>query len=142
MTAGAFSPALAGFMRAGRAVDEKEIARPGDLGSLRRWERDKGVLAVMIDQSPGSPEEWVPLGTSGLETPCPSRLLDWIEARRPEKLFVAVQWEPGNRIRFRYLPATGPCLKSSGVALVSEALSGPGSGQYNWSYPKIRPRSV
>ena len=53
MTAGAFSPALAAFMRAGRAVDGKEIARPGDLHALRRWERNKGVLAVMIDQAPG-----------------------------------------------------------------------------------------
>ena len=138
MTAGAFSPALAAFMRAGRAVDGKDIATPGDLHALRRWERDQGVLAVMIDQAPGQPEAWIRVSDCGLQAPYPSRLLEWIEARQPERLFVSVLWEPGNRIRFRYSPAGVSSLKADAAARMATTTEGLGAAQYNWSYTKLR----
>lgn len=143
MTASAFAPALAHFMHAGRAVDGKEIIRPGDVTALRRWARGKGVLAVMIDQVPGRPEDWIPIADSGLQAPYPARLMKWIEARAPERLVVTVHWErgkhPGGVIRFRYLPVTNMPVKSGVVAnmRLSETF-GQERRQYNWSYPKIR----
>ena len=75
-----------------------------------------------------------------MQAPYPARLLEWIDARHPERLFVSVRWEPGNRIRFRYLPADGASLKAASVARMTAATAaGPESGQYNWSYPKLRP---
>lgn len=137
MTAGAFAPALADFMHAGRALDGKEIARPGDVKALRRWEREKGILAVMIDQAPGRPREWLPVGSSGLRAPYPARLMEWIEARAAERLFVTVRWEPGNVVRFRYLPVAGPLKSSAFACMTMTETFGSSRLQYNWSYPKI-----
>jgi lauroyl/myristoyl acyltransferase len=139
MTAGAFAPALAELMYAGRAVDGKIIARPGDTAALRRWAREQGILAVMIDQVPGRPEKWLPIGNSGSQAPYPERLMKWIEARDSVRLFVTVQWERGNVIRFRYLPMEGDNLISTAIACMklSETF-GQERQQYNWSYPKIR----
>jgi hypothetical protein len=140
MTASAFAPALADFMHTGRAVDGKLVARPGDMTALRRWERDRGILAVMVDQAPGLPEAWIPVGQSGLQTPYPSRLLNWIEERQPERLFVTVHWESPNVIRFRYVPVTNASLKLAAFACMNLSESfGQERRQYNWSYPKIRP---
>src|SRR5690606_18884749 len=92
------------FMRAGRTVDGKEIARPGDLHALRRWERGKGVLAVMIDQVPGPPEEYLAVrrGAEGRQVliPWPRRLVDWIIARDPVILAVTA--------RFHAIPDAAP----------------------------------
>lgn len=136
MTASAFSPALADFMHAGRLVDDKEVVRPGDTQALRRWAREKGILAVMIDQVSGPPQNWLPLGHTDLRAPCPARLLEWIEAHAPEKLLVTVRWEPGNHLRFRYHKVPdGPLAKVPGPFLENEVAFVP--AQYNWSYPKI-----
>jgi len=150
MTAGAFAPALAGFLYAGRAVDGKLIARPGDKTALRRWERERGILAVMVDQVPGLPDAWSEL-ESGLEIPWPRRLMEWLEARDPVFLAVSVRWEAGDRILFRF-DDIAPCASSSSSLahdpegrnalrdrlgpVMSESLRR-APEQYNWSYGKI-----
>lgn len=151
MTAGAFAPALAEFMHVGRAVDGKVVARPGDMTALRHWERDRGILAIMIDQVPGTVDAWTML-QNGITIPWPQRLMDWVTSHDPECLAVSVRWEHGARIVFRYDELTqrssskpslshdsegGNTLHNRVAALMSDVIQH-APEQYNWSYRKIK----
>jgi lauroyl/myristoyl acyltransferase len=146
MTAGAFSPALAQLMAKGRAEGRaseaergaKAVIRPDSLSGLRAWERDKGVLAVMVDQVRGRPEEWLSFRAGPRATahaPWPKRLLEWVLERRPEVLVVSARLE-GNSVRFRY-EAVDPNAPKEDVAAKIEAALARAPAQYNWSYPKM-----
>jgi lauroyl/myristoyl acyltransferase len=140
LTAGAFSPVLAGLMARGRASRDgaKAVIRPDSLSGLRAWERDKGVLAVMVDQVRGRPEEWLSAraGSVSVHVPWPKRLVEYVLERRPEVLIVSVRLD-GGTARFRYERADTDSVKAD-VAAKLEAALGAAPLQYNWSYPKIR----
>lgn len=140
MTAGAFAPALAGLMKDGRGrPGAKVVIRPDSLSGLRAWERDKGVLAVMVDQVRGRPEEWLTLRPRpgvALHVPWPKRLLEWVQERRPELLTVSVRLE-GKTARFRYAPLEPDALKEALRARFEAALR-ENPLQYNASYPKLK----
>jgi lauroyl/myristoyl acyltransferase len=149
MTAGAFSPVLARLMANGRAEGRasgaergaKAVIRPDSLSGLRAWERDRGVLAVMVDQVRGRPEEWLSFRAGPravAHAPWPKRLLEWVLERRPEVLAVSARLE-GNVVRFRYEAVDPNALKEDVAAKIEAALARAPT-QYNWSYPKMRIR--
>jgi lauroyl/myristoyl acyltransferase len=136
MTAGAFSPALSAWMARGRASSGTTVVRPDETAMLRDWIRDAGVLAAMVDQVPGAPEHWLRLRGGTVSLPWPGRLMEWIAAREPECLVVAVRWEPGDRIVFRYERIGAATLREDSGRLMEEAIR-QAPEQYNWSYPKV-----
>jgi lauroyl/myristoyl acyltransferase len=137
MTAAAFSSVLSDWITRGRRASGITVIRPDDTASLRRWARSKGVLAVMIDQVPGRPEEWIVAEMGPLAAPYPARLMAWITARKPQTLAVSVRWNPGDRIVFRYERIDSSSLKTNLERLMGHAVR-QAPDQYNWSYPKIR----
>lgn len=142
VTAKAFAPALTGLMRNGRgaptgSATPKEILHPGSMAGLKRWEQEKGILALMVDQVPGKPEEWLAPLDGRVHIPFPGRLLDWIAQRDAEFLVVSAQLEARNRILFRY-EAMDPKLLREDLAFHLDRSLRVAPEQYNWSYPKIR----
>lgn len=137
VTAAAFAPALSAWMTARRARDGVRVLRPGDRGPLRDWARGGGVLAVMIDQVPGGPEDRLRLHGGAVSVPWPRRFVTWIEARRPVRLAVSALREPGGRIVFRYDRLDADAAKDGIAPLMDEALAR-APEQYNWSYGKCR----
>jgi lauroyl/myristoyl acyltransferase len=137
LTAKAFAPALTRLMKAGRAGERKEILHPGSLAGLKRWEQEKGILALMTDQVPGKPEEWLAPLDGGAHIPFPGRLLDWIAARDAAFLIVSARLEKRNRVVFRYVPAESRLLREDLAFHLDRTLRAYPE-QYNWSYPKIR----
>lgn len=117
MTASAFSPALAEWMASGRRRGHRipmRLIRPGDPAGLRDWARTRGVLAVMVDQVPGVPDETLAPGAGLPVFPWPRRLMDWVLTQNPVVLAVSVRWHPEPAhderrpaIVFRYHPVTG-----------------------------------
>jgi lauroyl/myristoyl acyltransferase len=159
MTASAFSPALASWMARKRRLGGStfvRVVRPNETDALRAWARStgpSGILAVMVDQVPGTPEEWLPIaiGTgSNVRIPYPKRLMEWIAARNPVYVVVSVRLDKGNRIVFRYERLTlnadadaSDTAKSADAVRrkLSEGISesiATAPEQYNWSYGKIR----
>jgi lauroyl/myristoyl acyltransferase len=137
MTAKAFAPALTRLMKGGRAGERKEILHPGSLAGLKRWEQGKGILALMTDQVPGKPEEWLAPLDGSVQVPFPGRLLDWIAERDAAFLIVSVRLEKRNRIVFRYAPTESRLLRDDMAFHLDNSLRA-APEQYNWSYPKIR----
>jgi lauroyl/myristoyl acyltransferase len=137
LTAKAFAPALTRLMKEGRAGTRKEILHPHSLSALKRWEKEKGILALMVDQVPGKPEEWLAPLAGSAHIPYPGRLLDWIAERDAAILIVSVCLEKGNRIVFRYAPTESRLLREDLAFHLDRALRA-APEQYNWSYPKIR----
>ena len=137
MTAKAFSPALTELMKSGRAGIGKEILHPQSLAGLRRWEKEKGLLAMMIDQVPGEPEESMSLFKDKVSIPYPGKLLEWIAGRNPSIVTVSVRWEKGNCIVFRYSPVDSGNPKEDITQFMESCLRAT-PNPYNWSYPKIR----
>ena len=136
LTAKAFAPALTSLMKQGRVGTHKEILHPGSMTGLKRWEKENGILAVMVDQVPGIPETWLSLFEDKVRIPYPGKLLEWITARDAEFLTVSVQWKKGNRIEFRYQRLEPEALKTGIEERLRTALT-EASEQYNWSYPKV-----
>jgi lauroyl/myristoyl acyltransferase len=136
MTASAFSPELADWMARGRNASGVTVIRPDDTPALRTWVKSNGVLAVMTDQVPGAPEDWLSLQNGVVSIPWPRRLMDWIATRDPECLAVSVRLEPGDRIVFRYERINAASMKDGLAVLMEDALNR-APEQYNWSYPKI-----
>ena len=142
LTAKAFAPALTELMKSGRGASRssatsKEILHPHSLAGLRRWEKEKGILAMMIDQVPGEPEEWLAPLRGSVQLPYPGRLLDWLSEKDAEVLVVTVRLETNNRIHFRYALSEAKILREDLPFHLDRSLRA-GSEQYNWSYPKIR----
>jgi lauroyl/myristoyl acyltransferase len=135
MTSTAFSPILAEWMARGRQRAGTRVVRPEATASLREWARNNGVLAVMVDQVRGEPEEWLSLGSGSVRVPWPGRLIDWAAARNPEVLAVSVHLESAGRIVFRYDPVAPESVKEMVTKLMDEALMR-APEQYNWSYGK------
>ena len=135
LTASAFAPALSDWMAARRAQEGVTVLRPEDRAGLRAFAREGGVLAVMADQVPGTPEDRIPL-RDGLTAPYPVRLLEWLAPLHPAFLSVAVRVD-GNVIRFRYDTLDADHLKASLSARITESLRF-APEQYNWSYGKIK----
>ncbi len=149
MTASAFSPPLADWMASGRRGGHRvptRVIRPNDSLALREWVRTRGVLAVMIDQVPGIPEDVLVLGNGMPAVPWPRRLMEWVIAQEVEILVVTALWKPSDgthaqTVRFRYQgvsPArsTHEAVKQRVGVLMSDALAR-APEQYNWSYGKI-----
>jgi lauroyl/myristoyl acyltransferase len=136
LTASAFSPALTEWITSGRRLHETTVVRPDDMAALRTWARGNGVLAVMVDQVPGEPEEWLVVGNGRIALPYPARLLEWITARNPVIIAVSVRCEPGNRIVFRYERIHSGSVKNDVERLMGNAIN-QAPEQYNWSYPKV-----
>ncbi len=136
MTASAFAPALAAWMARRRQSDGVAVIRPGETAALRGWTRDKGILALMIDQAPGEPEEWLSLPGASVKIPWPGRLIDWATSHDPEILCVSTRLDKGV-VMFRYDPIPAAALKETIARIMDEALRR-APEQYNWSYPKVR----
>jgi lauroyl/myristoyl acyltransferase len=136
MTAKAFAPALTNLMKSGREGTRKEILHPNSLTGLRRWETEKGILALMVDQVPGEPEEWLAPFHGALLIPFPGRLLDWISQQEADFLAVQVRLEKENRIVFCYYPTDSTLLRNDLAFHLNRSLQ-KNPEQYNWSYPKI-----
>jgi hypothetical protein len=135
MTASAFSPVLAEWMARKRRRAGVTVIRPEETDALRGWARDGGVLAVMVDQVPGKPEEWLSLPRSGARVPWPGRFVDWAIARHPEVFAVTARLENG-RVVFRYARVEPQSIKATIGMLMDDALQ-QAPEQYNWSYPKV-----
>jgi lauroyl/myristoyl acyltransferase len=136
MTAGAFAPALAGLMRAGRSGPGKSALTPGDRAGLRRWARARGVLALMIDQVPGEADAWLDACGGSVRLPWPARLVEWLRARDAVWLAVETRWRPGNRVSFDYRVLKEEGRRAEIARLVTDGLRA-SADQYNWSYGKI-----
>ncbi len=149
LTASAFSPPLADWMTSGRETGytmPSRVIRPGDRGALRAWARSRGVLAVMIDQVPGVPEDTLVPGPGLPAFPWPRRLMEWIRTQDPVFLAVTARWHPGTgnarqeRIVFGYhalsTDAAADHLKA-GIGRLMHAALREAPEQYNWSYGKI-----
>jgi hypothetical protein len=104
---------------------------------LKRWEQEKGILALMVDQVPGDPEEWLAPLDGSVQIPYPGRLLDWIAQRDADFLVVSVRMEKDDSIVFRYGPLDPELLRDDLAFHLDRALRA-APEQYNWSYPKIR----
>ncbi|HLU70383.1 MAG TPA: hypothetical protein VKZ88_06400 [Fibrobacteria bacterium] len=149
LTASAFSAPLADWMTSGREAGRTaptRVIRPGDMLALRSWARSRGVLAVMVDQVPGTPEDTLVPGPGLPALPWPRRLLDWIGTQDPVFLAVTARWHPAHahgldRIVFRYhaLTADAPSPVGLKVAIghLMQAALRAAPEQYNWSYGKI-----
>jgi hypothetical protein len=137
LTAKAFAPALTKLMQHGRAGTRKEILHPHSLAALKRWEKEKGILALMIDQVPGKPEEWLAPLEGCVQVPYPGRLLDWLAQRDAEFLVVSVRLENTHDIAFRYEFVDSRLLREDLAFHLDRGLRA-APEQYNWSYPKIR----
>lgn len=137
MTAGAFAPELAQLMRGGRSGPGKEVLAPGDRAGLRRWVRDKGVLALMVDQAPGDPGAWLEVCGGSVRLPWPARLIEWLRGQDAVWLAVETRWLPGNEARFDYRALQQNGRRAEIGNLVTENLRA-SAGQYNWSYGKVR----
>jgi lauroyl/myristoyl acyltransferase len=136
MTASAFAPALAEWMARKRQRGGVRVVRPGEANALRDWARDGGVLAIMVDQVPGEPEEWLALFGGTVKLPWPGRLIAWVSGKNPEVLAVSTRLEKDG-IVFRYDTIPSRSVKETMKNLMEEALSR-APEQYNWSYPKAR----
>ncbi len=139
MTASAFSPELAEWMSRGRRISGVTVIRPGDTALLRGWARCEsgpGVLALMIDQVPGQTENWMTFQKGRVRIPIPTRLLDWIGARRPECLAVSVVLEGAHDTVFRFTRVRPEALRADLSVEMEKALTR-APEQYNWSYGKI-----
>lgn len=136
VTASAFSPVLAEWMARGRERTGVRVVRPEETGKLRAWAREGGVLAVMIDQVPGRPEEYLSLRDGAMNVPWPGRLIDWALARNPEILVVSARLAGGRRVAFRYARCRAESAKEDVRDLMDDALAR-APEQYNWSYGKV-----
>lgn len=151
MTASAFSPPLAEWMASGRRAGRRapmRLIRPGDTLALREWIKTCGLLAVMVDQVPGAPDDVLVPGTGMPAVPWPRRLMEWILAQDVEVLAISALWRPGrtcsgprDQILIRYHPVGGAgiaqnVVKNRVAAAMHRALK-QAPGQYNWSYGKI-----
>ena len=135
-TARGFSPSLTGLMRQGREQGGRRAVLMNEQSpALRAWIRRCGVMAVMVDQVPGKPEDWLPLRNGAVEIPYPKKLLDWM--RNQDAIFIAVstRLENDGAISFRYAPVQ-PDAES--LRTMMEMAIAQAADQYNWSYPKIR----
>jgi lauroyl/myristoyl acyltransferase len=154
MTASAFSPVLADWMASGRAGDLTRVIRPGDTQGLRAWARESGVLAVMVDQVPATPDAWISLWNDTIHMPWPRRLMAWLCLQNPVFLTVSTRWRRGRHIIFEYealsrIPERGTNLTDGrepitehdikhGVTMGMARALAQAPEQYNWSYRKIR----
>jgi lauroyl/myristoyl acyltransferase len=135
MTASAFAPALAEWMARRRRRHGVRVVRPGETAALREWARTGGILAVMVDQVSGEPEEWLALSGGAVRVPWPGHLIEWAATKDPEILAVSTRLESGGRIVFRYDPVPPRAIKETIGRLLDESLSR-APEQYNWSYGK------
>ena len=135
-TAGGFAPRLTQLLRRGRKQSGKQIVSPeSQHAALRSWARQSGVLAVMMDQVPGRPRDWLSLWNGKVELPCPRNLMDWLSERNAVCLAVSTKLEEDGSIVFEYQPVQ-PDEKNLGLLIEKAIAAAP--EQYNWSYPKIR----
>ena len=135
-TAQGFTPLLTRLMRQGREQPGKQTVLVNEQSpALRTWVRQQGVLAVMVDQVPGTPEDWFSLWQGEVEIPYPKKLLDWM--RDQDAVFIAVSARLKNHdsILFRYEPVQPD---AEGLQRLMETAIAEAKDQYNWSYPKIR----
>ena len=142
MTSTAFSPVLAEWMARGRQRTGVTVIRPGETSALRDWTRSHGILAVMVDQVPGAPEEFLSLRGGTVRIPWPGRFVAWAMTRDPEILVVSTR-VTDEGIVFRYDRISSEALKDSvkdAVGKLMDAALSKAPGQYNWSYGKIRAR--
>ncbi len=135
-TAGGFAPMLTQLMRNGREQSGKQTV-PMDVqhSALRSWARQHGVLAVMVDQVPGRPKDWISLWNGKVEIPHPRNLMDWLGERNAVCLAVSVGLEKDRSVLFRYQPVQA---NEKSLGRVMEKAISEVPDQYNWSYPKIR----
>ncbi len=135
-TAGGFAAKLSGLLKQGRKQEGKEIADPESLpAALRAWARRRGVLAVMLDQVPGRPKEWLSLWNGAVEIPFPRNLWDWMKSRDALFIGVSARLEKDGSILLsdERLPPEIEDLQRMMETKLADA-----ADQYNWSYPKIR----
>ena len=135
LTGTGFAPALTRLLDRGRQqTDKRTISLQAQSAALRAWVRQRGVLAVMIDQVPGRPLHWLSLLNGKVEIPCPGNLVEWLREHNATCLAVSVRLDEDG-ILFRYQPVV-PEIKA--LERLMEIGIGEAPGQYNWSYPKIR----
>ncbi|HLP43551.1 MAG TPA: hypothetical protein VK465_18765 [Fibrobacteria bacterium] len=142
VAAPAFAPALTGWLAAGREREGKRMARTGVRGdqgllvALRAVLEARGVLAVMVDQHPGSADAHEILTLWGrIQSPYPGRLLRLLERRGCVFVPVSVR-----------LKDSGACFRYHGIwdgagpervrTFLEEAIAS-APIQWNWSYPKL-----
>jgi lauroyl/myristoyl acyltransferase len=135
-TAKGFSIILTRWMRQGRKQAGKEtVAREGLPNALRSWTRQRGVMAVMMDQNPEKDGDRLLLWNGAVEIPFPRKLWNWIVSRDAVLLAVTARLQRDGSILFRYEPVSPD---EDGLKKLMETALVEDVDQYNWSYPKIR----
>jgi lauroyl/myristoyl acyltransferase len=147
LTAPAFSAPLTDYMADGRERDGKRVlgnreAAPG----LRAVLRGKGVLAIMLDQLPGSGGSAPFLDLWGrVRVPYPADLLQFLLRREALLLPVSTRLEEAGVSTYRFHPAweapsapAGPASLENRVRAFLEASIAWAPEQWNWSYPGNR----
>lgn len=142
VTAPAFAPALTRLLVEGRRQPGKKIVGNDSAGSgFRAWVRDHGVLAVMLDQVPGSPKDYWELWKGAVGVPFPASLWNFFARHRVVALPVEAKLLPDGNAVFRYHPAleTGdiPASRSQMREVLENSIAS-APDQFNWSYPKLR----
>lgn len=135
LTAPAFSAPLTDYMRKGRERDGKKILMNDSMAGLREVLDRKGVLAVMADQHPGAPQDFLSLW-GRVAVPWPARLLRFLEARGTVFVPVSTRLMTDGTHAFRFHPAWDDAPAARVRAFLEEAIAA-APDQYNWSYPKI-----
>ena len=106
-----FSPIFTRLLHKGRKQNGKQSVEPKDqAAALRSWSRRRGLIAVMMDQVPGKPREWLSLWNGAVEIPIPQNLLEWMREREAIFIAVSVRLENDGPVLFRY-ELVGPDLK-------------------------------
>lgn len=151
LTAAAFAAPLTDLLRRGRERDGKRVLDSRSLGAgLREVLAERGVLALMADQMPGTGAPVIRLWDR-IAVPWPERLLAFLEAKRFILLPVSTRimsggpGDPEGRSRYRFHAPWefGPGEdRGQGLALrlraFLEAAVEDAPDQWNWSYPGVR----
>jgi lauroyl/myristoyl acyltransferase len=141
LTAPAFSAPLTQYMARGRERDGKKILMNRGMTGLREVLEKKGVLAMMADQHPGRPEEFLHLWDR-VAVPWPARLLRFLSRNGFVTVPVSTRLEPDGSSTYRFhVPWKDDLTEDAAMrflarSFLEEAIAW-APEQWNWSYPKI-----
>lgn len=140
MTAPAFSRGLTDYLAWGRERDGKRVLSNKGVGNgVRTVLSENGILALMADQVPDSPDNFLDLWGK-VRIPYPARILDLLIRQGCLMIPVSTRLETAgtSTCRFHAALPDGAGLAAALRGFMEDAIAW-APEQWNWSYPKYHP---